>query len=296
MKLKNIFRNTKISSKNVIVFAILIGIVIGIVNRIPILNNTSFQDIAVVLDMWVILAIFIIVNCEKWQEAVLKCFLFFLISQPLIYFTEIIIDVLFYNANFIDTFILYFKNYYFGAGWLTWTILTIPGSFIAFQIKKNNILASLILAVATSYLAVVGLRGLIECILYHFPYHLLNSLICLFMAYYLIIIIITNKKPRITAIFITFIAMTIGAIILIFENNKPPFISTTISLENNKIVDFTIDDETIANAYLEDDSKTLTVKTSTNVGKTTMTITDEFGKTYTYEIVSTSKNFEVLEK
>lgn len=297
MKLKNIFVNTKLSTKNVIAFAFFLGIAIGIVNRIPILNNTSFQDIAIVLDMWIILAIFIIINCEKWQEAVLKCFLFFLISQPLIYFTELIIDVLFDNANFIDTFILYFNNYYLGSGWFTWTILTIPGSFIAFQIKKNNLLAALILAVSTSYLAFVGLSGLIECLLYHFPYHLLNSLICLFMAYYLIVIIITNKKSRIIATIITFIVMTIGALFLIYENSKPPFVSTVISLENNnKITEFTIDDEKIANAYLEDDSKTLAVQTSTNVGKTIMTITDEFGKTYTYEIISSSKYFEVLEK
>lgn len=124
--MKKLFGETKISWKFLIIFSVVIGVVVGGLNRIPFLRNTSFQDIAIVLDMWIILAIFVIVNCKSLKEAVAKCFVFFLISQPLIYFTEVIIDVFVSNSDFKTSLILYFRNYYYGAGWLFATILVIP--------------------------------------------------------------------------------------------------------------------------------------------------------------------------
>ena len=83
--MKKIFKTNKITWKNLLIFSILIGILVGIIDRIPILKNTSFQDIGVTLDVWIIFAIIIIYNSKSIKEAILKTFTFFLISQPLIY-------------------------------------------------------------------------------------------------------------------------------------------------------------------------------------------------------------------
>ena len=48
-----------------------------------------------------ILAIFIIVNCKNSKDAIIKCFVFFLISQPLIYLVEIVIDTFINNGNLL---------------------------------------------------------------------------------------------------------------------------------------------------------------------------------------------------
>lgn len=37
-------------------FAVIIGLYVGVINQIPILHDTSFQDIAVTLEWWVLFA------------------------------------------------------------------------------------------------------------------------------------------------------------------------------------------------------------------------------------------------
>lgn len=289
--MKKLFGNTKITWKFLILFSIILGIGVGILNRIPFLKDTSFQDIAIVLDMWIILAIFMIINCKNVKEAIIKCFIFFLISQPLIYLTEVIIDCLFNNMNFIDRFTLYFKNYYIGAGWLYWTILTIPGAFIAYNIKKDNILSAIILSVATGYLSFVGTNGLINCILNHFPYHLINSLICLSMAFILIFVILNNKKSRIISIIINIIAIILSIILFTKSLNKPINASDEITLDCN-ILDYKVNDENIATALLDENDKTLHIYSSINTGITHITIKCDNNK-YIYEVNSSSKSFDI---
>lgn len=70
-------------------FAVIIGIYVGVINQIPILQDTSFQDIAVTLEWWVLFAVLIVSNCKSAREAGLKCLVFFLISQPVIYLVEL---------------------------------------------------------------------------------------------------------------------------------------------------------------------------------------------------------------
>ena len=87
------------SWKNVILMAIVTAIITAVLKLLPFLNGTSFQDIAINLECWILFAVFIIVNCKNYKDAAIKCFVFFLISQPLIYFTEVIIDVLIFKKD-----------------------------------------------------------------------------------------------------------------------------------------------------------------------------------------------------
>lgn len=286
--MKKLFGETKISWKFLIIFSILCGIVVGVLNRIPVLKNTSFQDIAVVFDMWIVLAIFIIVNCENWKEAVGKCFCFFLISQPLVYLSESIIDALFYNANFIEKLTLYFNNYYIHAGWLTWTILTIPGAFIAFQVKKNNILSAIVLSVATTFLAFFGTKGLINIVLDLSLNHLLNSVLCLFFAYYLIFILLSNKRERVISIILTSLGILVGVIYSIYARNIPIIGNTIIDLnDGEKAIECSVEDEDIATAQIEDGA--IYIYSSKKVGTTEMSVKSENEKEYVYIIESSSK-------
>lgn len=301
-KLRKLFGNTNITWKFLIVFSIIIGIGVGIINRIPVLENTSFQDIAIVLDMWIVLAIFIIVNCKTCKEAVAKCFIFFLISQPLIYLTEILINTFVYGANFKANFIEYFRNYYIGSGllngWLKWTFLTIPGAFVAYQIKKNNILAALVLSVATCYLAFSGTYGIINMFSNGtFPYHLLNSLLCLIMAYLLIFVILTNKKERIISVIITTIGIIIS-IVFININLKTPIMTNYqyVFEEDVKMVECEVDNHDIADVLLSEDGKYMDVYSSSKVGTATIKTIDENGEEHYYIVNSTSKEFEVNKK
>ena len=293
--MKKLFGDLNISWKFLIIFSIIIGLIVGILNRIPLLNNTSFQDIAIWIDMWIILAIFIIVNCKNWKEAVLKCFVFFLISQPLIYFIEVIIDTIINGYIFKDTLILYFKNYYIGAGWLNKTFLTIPGAFIAYQIKKDNILASLILSLATSVLAGIGIYDILKSIFYNFPYHLLNGIICLIMAFLLIFIILSKKRDRIISLTITIIGLLVGLFMFYKEYSSPKYLDYIVELENDLIItDYNILDENIANGKLEGDGTFLIISTSNSFGNTKLIIKDNNNQEYIYDINVTNKELSVV--
>ena len=61
----------------------------GIINQIPTLYDTSFRDIAVTYEWWVLFAVLIVSNCKSAREAGMKCLVFFLISQPIIYLVEL---------------------------------------------------------------------------------------------------------------------------------------------------------------------------------------------------------------
>lgn len=69
-------------------FAAIIGIYVGVINQIPILYDTSFRDIAVTYEWWVLFALLIVSNCKSAREAGMKCLVFFLISQPIIHSDE----------------------------------------------------------------------------------------------------------------------------------------------------------------------------------------------------------------
>lgn len=292
--MKKLFKEFNITWKFLIIFSIVIGVLVGIINRITIFDNTSFQDIAIYLEMWIILAIFIIMNSKNVKDAISKCFVFFLISQPLIYFSELIIDVLINNKNFYDTFILYFKNYYISNGWLILTILTIPGAYIAYQVKKKNILSSIILSVATGYLLFTGMNGILNVFVNTFPYHLINSLICIIMSIYLIFILLDDKKQRILSLIITTICGLAGIFLFIFNNNTPMFSSIPFDYDGEGVIkNCYIEDENIAHVNIEEDG-TVTLTSSINVGETKLIVTNDDGKEYSYNIISTSREFKVL--
>ena len=54
-------------------FAAIIGIYVGIINQIPTLYDTSFRDIAVTYEWWVLFAVLIVSNCKSAREAGMKC-------------------------------------------------------------------------------------------------------------------------------------------------------------------------------------------------------------------------------
>lgn len=125
-------------------FAVIIGIYVGVINQIPIMHDTSFQDVAVTLEWWVLFAVLIVSNCKSAREAGLKCLVFFLISQPVIYLVEL-------PAIGLDK-----ALYYYTSIWLPVSLLTLPGGAIAFLAKRQNALGAAILGVGNTIVALMG--------------------------------------------------------------------------------------------------------------------------------------------
>lgn len=186
----------------VILFAIIAGIYTGLVMIVPFLKETSFQDIGISYEWWVIFAVIIVVNCEKSWEAMLKCFVFFLISQPLVYLVEILFGSLSFEMGW---------NYYHSI-WLPMTVLTLPGGFVAYFCKKQNFLGGIILGLGNTIQAVMALVYFGTTIK-HFPFHLLSALVCVGSIVVMSVFIQKEKKNRLVAI-LTPIVLTAAILVL----------------------------------------------------------------------------------
>lgn len=184
-KIRKLFGSWGMSWKKVILLAVISAVLTAVFNLIPLFENTSFTDPAVYPDLWFLFAIVIVMNCEKWYEAALKCFVFFLVSQPLIYLIEVP-----FSADGFGIF-RYYKY------WFMITMLTLPGAAIAFFVKKKNMLSALILSVATGYLAWASVRCL-KSVIISFPRHLISLIFCLGFAAFLLWFFL-EKKGRILA-------------------------------------------------------------------------------------------------
>ena len=85
---------------------------------VPALHDTSFHTIAVTLEVWILFGILIIMNSRSNLDAALKCFVFFLISQPLVYLIQVPFSPLGWQL---------FGYYQF---WFIWTLLCFPMGFV----------------------------------------------------------------------------------------------------------------------------------------------------------------------
>ncbi len=170
----------------VVLFAAAAGIYTGAVMLVPFLKETSFQDIGVAYEWWVVFAVIVVVNCRRSWEAMLKCFAFFLISQPLVYLVEVLFGGLALGKAW----------YYYRAIWLPMTFLTLPGGWIAYFCKKQNLLGGIILGLGNTIQAV----AYSEMAARSFPHHLLSALFCVGSVGVMTLCIQKKKAPRIAAV------------------------------------------------------------------------------------------------
>jgi len=201
-KLDKLFGQINMSWPRVVLFSLITGVYTGLVMMIPALKDTSFQDIGISYEWWVFFAVIIVTNCKKSYEAMLKCFVFFLISQPIVYAVEVIGGQIDLNHALI-----YYNN------WLKPTLLTIPGGFIAFFCKKQNVLGAVILGLGNTIELLMFLYYIGEFTL-HFPNHLLTALTC--FAFIIIMTLGIQKKGnmRTIAFIVPVCLVAVGVIIL----------------------------------------------------------------------------------
>lgn len=187
--MKKLYGGIKMTWLRVAIFAIAAGAYTGFVMTLPFLHDTSFQDIGVTYEWWVIFAVIVVVNCKKGLEAMLKCFLFFLISQPLVYLVEIALGSLAMEDG-----LRYYLNI-----WLPMTMLTLPGGLIAYFCKKQNVLGACILGLGNTIQAVMALAYFVTAA-ERFPRHLLTALVCVGSIFVMSLSIQKKRANRIIAI------------------------------------------------------------------------------------------------
>lgn len=201
--MKKLFGNWHMTWLRTIVFAAATGIYTGLVMCVPFLENTSFQDIGIAYEWWVIFAVIVVTHCGKVWEAGLKCFVFFLISQPLVYLTEAALGELPLDMGW----------HYYSSIWLPMTLLTLPGGCIAYFCKKQNLFGSIILGLGNTIQFVLGVAYLLTC-LFNFPRHLLSALVCFGSMIVMSFGLQKQKKYRAVAIIVPVVMMAVLAVFL----------------------------------------------------------------------------------
>ena len=129
-------------------------------------DGNSFRQIAVTIEAWIVLAVIVVTNCEKPLEAACKTFVYFLISQPLVY----LVQVPFHSMGFG-----LFRYYY--PWWFWWTVATFPGAFIAWFIRRDDRIAAVILSAALAMLILIG-TGYLRDLIRRPPRYLAATLFC----------------------------------------------------------------------------------------------------------------------
>lgn len=200
--MERIFGKLRLHWGAVVLFATVTGIYTGLVMLFDILKDTSFQDIGISYEWWVVFAVVIVVNCDKSWEAMLKCFVFFLISQPLVFVVQILLGDLTFSKGW----------YYYRCIWLPATFLTLPGGFIAYYCKKQNMIGAVILGIGNTIQAALGIYYLAQAVR-SFPNHLLSGIVCIASIFLMSFQIQEKKKNRLISILIP-VVCTVVVVVL----------------------------------------------------------------------------------
>ena len=230
--LKKLFGGINLTWPKVIIAAVIAGLYTAAMAIIPEVKYTSFNTITVTLEVWVFFGIIIIMNSKSNKDAALKSFIFFLISQPLVYLIQVPFSYQHWGL---------FKYYKF---WFAWTVLCLPMGFIGYYMKKNKWWGYLILLPMILF-TVAEYSAYFSYFTFSYPRYLLISIFCAVAAIIYPIGIFDNKKIRIVGASISTV-LIIAITVLKLIN---PFVySTDFLLSGDK---YTFDDS--YKAYFNDE-------------------------------------------
>ena len=210
--IRKIFGGIRMTWPRLILFAVISGLVTGLI-ALLVPDGSSFRQIAVTFEAWIVLAIIVVVNCEKPLEAACKTFVYFLISQPLVYLVQVPFNSLGFGL---------LKYYY--PYWFYWTIATFPGAFIAWYIKRDDWIAALkggdpdkilnvqwivgIIMACDNLAALILLgSGYLKDLITSPPKFLVSTLFCFGSVPLLILCILHKRNPRLIAAGIAVLAL-----------------------------------------------------------------------------------------
>lgn len=229
--IKKLFGGVNLTWPKLIISAVAAGVFTALMAIIPIFQNTSFHTITATFEVWILFGIIIIMNSNSNLDAALKCFVFFLISQPLVYLLQVPFSWQGWNL---------FGYYKY---WFVWTIFCFPMGYIGYWMKKDKwwgylILLPMILLTADSYSAYFS------DFLFSRPRYILISMFCACAMILYPVAVFHNKKIKAVGVAISVAAI---AALTILSLVKPPVYSTEI-MGNGKEHQF---DDTYT-AYLAD--------------------------------------------
>ena len=270
-----LFGGINMSWLKVILFAIGAAAVTTVFLTVPVFERTSFYEMGVSVEAWILFAVIIMSNCKKPLESALKTFVFFLISQPLIYLFQVPFSYMGWGL---------FHYYYY---WFLWTLLTFPAALAGWFIKKRNWLSLLIFTPVLCLLAWIGM-GYLKSAMFEFPYHLLAAVFCFLQIVLYLFAFFRDWKQWLAGIILP--AVIVGVILF-----ATPVVDTSASmplpddphLSANAVV--TLQDSSCGTAEITDATGGYVRIHMVSYGPTEMIVTDG-DREYRYTVSVVSSN------
>ena len=286
--MKKLFGGINLTWPRVIIGAVIAVVVTAVFAIVPIFLNTSFHTITATFEVWILFGIFIIMNSKSNLDSALKCFVFFLISQPLVYLIQVPFSSMGWGLF----------GYY--GYWFIWTLLCFPMGFVGYYMKKDKwwgylILLPMILLTGMSYMNYFS-----DC-QFSFPRYILITLFCAAAMILYPVCIFRDKRIRITGAAIGAAAVVTLTVICLLN---PPVYSTDIlsSSEETPLDDtytVAIEDSSYGDikiVYMEEIEGYMVHADLKKSGETSFTLKAPDGKTREFGLTIEINTYEVTEK
>ncbi len=216
--LKKAFGGLILTWPKVIITAVLAGVFTAVMAIVPGLHYTSFHAITVTFELWILFGILIIMNSKSNLDSALKCFVFFLISQPLVYLIQVPFSHLGWQLF----------NYY--GYWFILTLLCFPMGFVGYWMKKGKwwgylILLPMLVLTAYSYLTYFS------DLQFSMPRYLLITLFCACAMILYPVAIFENRRIKTAGAALGAVAVMILTVLRLLN---PPVYSAEIMSNGNE--------------------------------------------------------------
>lgn len=269
-----LFGGLKMSWLNVILFAVATAVYTSAMMIFVRPIDLSFRDIGATFEWWIFFAIIIMTNCKKPLESALKTFVFFLISQPLIYLFQVPFSEMGWGL---------FGYYRY---WFIWTLLTLPMAFVGWYLKKRNWVSVLILSPMILLLASHGV-GFIQFAIKNPPYHLLSGIFCFAQIILYAFALFDKKRDKILTLVIGLLC-TIAVLIPSFLTGGNSENIMVVFLEDDVTPSavITLEDEDFGKTetYFNDETKVVRIYVTLDKEKSTILTVKDGDKIYKYRV------------
>ncbi|MGX8698359.1 MAG: hypothetical protein ACSW8F_00310 [bacterium] len=195
--LKKLYGGLPMRWPAVLLLAVGTAVLTALFLLLPIFKSTSFAQMGSTMEAWVFFAVLIMANCRKPLEAAVKTFVFFLVSQPLIYLFQVPFSPMGWRL---------FGYYPY---WFLLTLLTFPAAFVGWYITKRNWLSLVILAPVLLLLAAMG-AGYWGTLLRHFPRMLLGVVVSFGQMVLYVLAFTESRWQKLTGL-----ALSLAAVLLL---------------------------------------------------------------------------------
>nr|WP_316624882.1 hypothetical protein [uncultured Ruminococcus sp.] len=253
----------------VILFAVSAALLAFAALMIPAFDHSSVRRIGETVEAWIFFAVIIMANCKKPLESALKTFVFFLISQPLIYLLQVPFSWMGWGL------FQYYKH------WFILTLCTFPAAFAGWYIKKKNWLSLLILLPVLGLLTFYYVDGF-QTAFRHFPRLLLMAVFCLAQ----VLLYLYTFTEKLWQKLVGFFVPLAVVLIIVFtktsgEMSFTDFLPDNPTLSENAVV--TVDDDNTKIVITENSDESMIRVQTNHFGAIPFEIKDG-DRTYRYDM------------